>query len=90
MHFLTILSVKASDLEALADAVRSENHRIHALEAQKRCVFGVYEPLVRYVTELVRGQQPFVSLNDYPMSYFEQNKHGINWERVAQKVYIAK
>ena len=29
-------SVKAQELEALSDAVRSENYRIHALEAQAR------------------------------------------------------
>ena len=28
--------VKAQELEALADAVRSENYRLHALEAQAR------------------------------------------------------
>ncbi|GBE79411.1 hypothetical protein BKA93DRAFT_830458 [Sparassis latifolia] len=60
--------MKGPELEALADAVRSENYRIHAYEAQQR------------------GQQPFIQLDDYPAGHFEQNKVGINWERVAKKV----
>ncbi|GJE84916.1 snRNA-activating protein complex subunit 4 [Phanerochaete sordida] len=73
-HYLqctTVHPMKPADLEALADAVRSENHRIYALEAQRR------------------GQQPFVALNEHPQPFFEQNKEGINWERVAQKVSAA-
>ncbi|KAI0921477.1 hypothetical protein AcW1_004560 [Taiwanofungus camphoratus] len=63
-----IHSMKGPELDALTDAVRSENHRIHALESQ------------------LRGQQPFVSLDDHPPGYFELNKAGIDWERVAMKV----
>ncbi|KIP09180.1 hypothetical protein PHLGIDRAFT_116589 [Phlebiopsis gigantea 11061_1 CR5-6] len=36
MQHTTIHPMKAADFEALADAVRSENHRLHALAAQKR------------------------------------------------------
>ncbi|KAH9942556.1 Homeodomain-like protein [Amylocystis lapponica] len=59
--------MKQSELDALADGVRAENHRLHALEAQ------------------LRGQQPFVGMDNHPPSHFEINKLGIDWERVAMK-----
>lgn len=35
---LTSYTVKAQELEALADAVRSENYRVYALQAQAQSV----------------------------------------------------
>lgn len=78
--------MKSSDLEALADAVCSENHRICALEAQKKSVYVYIQScLFSYQHTHRRGQQPFVALNEHSRPFIEQNKEGINWERVAQK-----
>lgn len=78
--------MKVADLEALADAVRAENHRVYALEAQARyCIFNLAR-LRCLIAGILRGQQPFVGLNQHPQSYFELNKECINWERVASKV----
>ncbi|EMD41117.1 hypothetical protein CERSUDRAFT_91875 [Gelatoporia subvermispora B] len=68
VDWTVIHPMKPTELEALADAVRSENYRLHALDAQRR------------------GHPAFGGLNDFPPGYFELNKDGIDWERVAMKV----
>ncbi|OCH93548.1 hypothetical protein OBBRIDRAFT_885384 [Obba rivulosa] len=68
VDWTTIHPMKSTELEVLADAVRSENYRLHALDAQRR------------------GMPAFGGLNDFPPGYFELNKDGIDWERVAMKV----
>ncbi|EPQ59573.1 hypothetical protein GLOTRDRAFT_34698 [Gloeophyllum trabeum ATCC 11539] len=68
LELTTIHPMKAKELDALAEAVRTENYRMHAYEAQRR------------------GQNALTSLNQQPQSYFELNKEGIDWERVASKV----
>ncbi len=45
--------VKAAELETLAEAVRSENHRIYALEAQRRCV--LHYQLTQALTSMQRS-----------------------------------
>ncbi|KAI0356567.1 hypothetical protein OH77DRAFT_1373697, partial [Trametes cingulata] len=67
-EFTVVHPMKAPELEALADAVRSENYRIYALQAQ------------------AQGLQPFAGLVEPPAGFINTNKHGIDWERVAQKV----
>lgn len=84
--WLILSAVKVADLEALADAVRAENHRVYALEAQARYRILNLTRLRCLIAGMFRGQQPFVGLNQHPQSYFELNKEGINWERVASKV----
>ncbi|EIW61871.1 uncharacterized protein TRAVEDRAFT_70116 [Trametes versicolor FP-101664 SS1] len=59
--------MKAQELEALADAVRSENYRVYALQAQ------------------AQGLQFYAGLAEPPPGFINTNKHGIDWDRVAQK-----
>ncbi|TFK56090.1 hypothetical protein OE88DRAFT_1606944, partial [Heliocybe sulcata] len=68
LELTTIHPMKNKELDALAEAVRTENYRMHAYEAQRR------------------GQNALTSLNQQPQSYFEINKEGIDWDRVASKV----
>lgn len=35
-----------------------------------------------------RGQRPFDLLQENPPEYYEINKEGINWQRVAQQVCL--
>ncbi|KAI0663109.1 hypothetical protein C8Q70DRAFT_493312 [Cubamyces menziesii] len=70
-EFTTVHPMKAQELEALADAVRSENYRLYALQAQ------------------AQGLPTFTGLVDPPPGFINNNKHGIDWERVAQKVTSA-
>ncbi|KAI0676934.1 hypothetical protein C8Q78DRAFT_961051 [Trametes maxima] len=70
-EFTVVHPMKSQELEALADAVRSENYRIYALQAQ------------------AQGLQAFTGLPDPPQGFINTNKHGIDWERVAQKVSSA-
>ncbi|KAH9853690.1 hypothetical protein C2E23DRAFT_915021 [Lenzites betulinus] len=65
--FTVVHPMKAAELEALADAVRSENYRLYALQSQ------------------AQGLPSFTGLNDPPAVFINTNKHGIDWERVAQK-----
>ncbi|KAH9894334.1 hypothetical protein C8Q73DRAFT_513228 [Cubamyces lactineus] len=70
-EFIAVHPMKAQELEALADAVRSENYRLYALQAQ------------------AQGLPTFTGLVDPPPGFINNNKHGIDWERVAQKVSSA-
>ncbi|OJT10511.1 snRNA-activating protein complex subunit 4 [Trametes pubescens] len=63
--------MKAQELEALADAVRSENYRVYALQAQAQSL------------------QFYAGLAEPPPGFINTNKHGIDWDRVAQKVSSA-
>ncbi|KAI0824611.1 hypothetical protein BC628DRAFT_1537943 [Trametes gibbosa] len=70
-EFTVVHPMKAAELEALADAVRSENYRLYALQSQ------------------AQGLPSFTGLSDPPAGFINANKHGIDWERVAQKVSSA-
>ena len=74
------------DLETLREAVRTENYRMHALDAQRRFVL----PYVRLGDGLAnsssRGNPVFASLSDQPPNYLELNKEGLDWDRIAEKV----
>ncbi|KAI0771930.1 hypothetical protein BD413DRAFT_604069 [Trametes elegans] len=67
-EFTVVHPMKAQELEALADAVHSENYRLYALHAQSQ------------------GLQTFTDHVEPPPGFINNNKLGIDWERVAQKV----
>ena len=78
--------MKAPELEALADAVRSENYRLHALQAQARSVRCIPYHCTRLTKRDHRGLPPFLGTGDQSPPDFSRNKDGIDWDRVAQKV----
>jgi hypothetical protein len=80
--------VSAKTIEALGDAVRAENYRIHAYEIQQRYVVSSY-PVILGLGWTSRGEQPLTALANKPREYFEQNLEGIRWEDVAAKVSTA-
>ena len=80
--------MKTKELEDLAEAVRTENHRLYALREQRK-----------YDTCLIQVQRS-ASHNCFPNSgnaalsqkppeeFLEFNSEGIDWERVASTVGI--
>lgn len=82
---LTGSTVKAQELEALADAVRSENYRVYALQAQAQSVPS-HLPSSQPFTLSYRGLQFYAGLAEPPPGFINTNKHGIDWVCVAQKV----
>ena len=78
-----VSKVKPKELEVLAEAVRTENHRKRALEAQTGyiCCFGLHSLLMN---KLTRGLLTFATRDD--KDFFEWNTDGIDWGRVAEKV----
>ena len=80
--------MKAKELEALAEAVRTENHRKRALEAQKGCVL-CDNTLLNCTLQYLRGLPSFATRDDNSQNFFEWNTDGIDWDRVAEKVFCA-
>lgn len=81
--------MKNKELEALAEAVRTENHRKRALDAQKGYVIlfiirGVLSPTC--IANHFRGLPSFATRDDKAHDFFEWNTEGIDWDRVAEKV----
>ncbi|KII95876.1 hypothetical protein PLICRDRAFT_34825 [Plicaturopsis crispa FD-325 SS-3] len=66
IEFTAAHTMRNKELEILAEAVRTENYRKHAFDAQRR------------------GQQPFELVHD--KNYFEINKEGLDWDRIADTV----
>ena len=77
--------MRAHELEALTEAVRSENRRIYALQAQFQYVQLVVSRC-HMCSRPSRGYQPFHLETEQPSDHLLQNKIGIDWERVATKV----
>ena len=77
--------MKAKELEVLAEAVRTENHRKRALEAQKGYV-GCQFARIMLTTANPRGLPSFAPRDDTSQNFFEWNTDGIDWGRVAEKV----
>jgi hypothetical protein len=83
--------VKTKELEVLAEAVRTENHRKRALEAQKgysksAIVHRAYSLSLSHL--IISGLPSFASRDDKSQDYFEWNTEGIDWDRVAEKVAV--
>jgi hypothetical protein len=76
--------VNKRDLETLREAVRTENYRMHALDAQRRFVLFYVRDGV--ANSSFRGNPVFASLSDQPPNYLELNKEGLDWDRIAEKV----
>lgn len=76
--------VSAKTIEALSDAVRAENYRIHAYEVQQRYVAPFLYELESQ--ETTRGEQPLTVLASKSRDYFEQNTEGLRWADIATKV----
>lgn len=82
--------MKAKELDALAEAVRTENYRKYAFDAQKRYMLSFVHTTFQlcYTNATVRGLDPFSSLDDKSQNAMELNKEGLDWERIADKVGI--
>lgn len=82
------LKVKARELEVLAEAVRTENYRKHALDAQSRFLRSLsFVILSSYGIKLFyRGRPAFSDVGDQSPNYLELNKEGLDWDRIAEKV----
>jgi hypothetical protein len=73
--------VKSKELESLAEAVRLENRRLRAYEAQRRSAYP-YHPN-GYLITVSRGEHSFTS--QYSMTDVESTE-GLDWKRIASKV----
>ena len=79
--------MKAKELEVLAEAVRTENHRKRALEAQKGCAVDDPVAMKLHLRRFnPRGLPSFATHDDKSQDFFEWNTEGIDWDRVAEKV----
>lgn len=78
--------MKAKELEDLAEAVRTENHRLYALQEQRK--YGVpFVHLQRSTSQLRSFNSGNAALTQKPPEEFLQlNSKGIDWERVASAV----
>lgn len=78
--------VKAKELEDLTEAVRTENHRLYALQEQRK--YGV--PFIRsqrstsHAPSFESGNAALVQKP--PEEFLQLNSKGIDWERVASEV----
>ena len=75
--------MRPKELESLTEAVRVENRRRYAFEAQKRSVHHTILATPPITT--FRGERPFVS--QYSMRDLESTD-GLDWTRIANKVTI--
>ena len=64
--------------------MRTENYRMHALDAQRR--FASFYVRDSVANSSYRGNPVFTSLSDQPSNYLELNKDGLDWDRIAEKV----
>ena len=82
-------TVKAKEIEVLRESVRTENHRKRALEAQKGYVH-IPPPATIFHCHLIttlRGLPTFAARDDEAHDFLEWNTEGIDWDRVAEKVW---
>ena len=79
--------MKTQELEVLSEAVRSENYRLHALQAQARSVVLLTSGDVITHSLAHSGLSAFFVAGDPPPD-FNSNREGIDWERIAQKVGV--
>jgi hypothetical protein len=80
--------VKAKELEDLADAVRTENHRLYALQEQRKYVPSVHpQVLASHSRSFDSGNAALVQIP--PEEFLQLNSEGIDWERVASAVGLS-
>lgn len=81
--------MKAKELEDLAEAVRTENHRLYALQQQRK--YGIppihAEVLTSYPRPVDSGNAAL--FQKPPEQFLELNTEGIDWERVASTVGVS-
>ena len=80
MITLDALEVKSKEAEVLADSVRLENHRIHALSEQKR--YALSYSIASLMTRKYSGATGII---DAPADG-EKNCEGLDWDLIAEKV----
>ena len=79
--------MKSKELDALAEAVRADNYRKHAFEAQRRFATSLCSciSLTPFILSS-RGLNAFSNLDDQAQKAIEVNTEGLDWERISEKV----
>lgn len=78
--------VRAKELEDLAEAVRTENHRLYALREQRKYEAPFIHPQrsTSHLRSSISGNAALVQRP--PEEFLQLNGEGIDWERVASAV----
>lgn len=78
--------MKAKELEDLAEAVRTENHRLYALQEQRKygAPFIHSHRSVSHPRSFNSGNVALVQ--DPPEEFLQLNIKGIDWERITSAV----